>query len=217
MNCLSLLQWTIENGFLQTCSKKGDFVFYTKPINNKDESADVIYVSMETSFSTEKKYNNSLGIYLYNGNVKLPDKNDLFKKFFFANFSLIYTVKNDTASVKKGQSLFHTFKFYKNGSNSVILAVRGVGVCGRVHSMKVYYYYCEEKYFKGVRFPKTVSPFGGWKKVEAYCSVNSSTSDLTKKLNGFCGYDGTWNISKGMGCFCNKGLELNSSNECTRK
>ena len=202
---------------METCSTEGDFVFFTKQINIKDALANVIYVATEISFRMSSSYNNSLRFYIYHGNTEIPTQNDL-KKKFFANFSLIFTAKNDTESGKKAQKrLFHAFKFHKNGSNNVILAVRGIGVCGRVHSMKVYYYYCEEKYFKGASFPKTASPIEGRKNVEAFCLGNSSTSNQRKKLNGFCGHNGIWNISKGMGCFCKKGLELNSLKECTRK
>lgn len=174
---------------------------------------------METSFSMNiNAYNISLGIYLYNGMAQPPVTNKpAFRNFFLQNFSLIYTVENNTASARNGVKWTHIFKFHKNYSNKIILAVKGVGVCARVYSMKVYYYYCGEKYFKGVRFPKTVSPFEGWKKVEANCSLNSSPSDQRKTMSGFCGHHGTWNISTRMGCFCKKGFQHNSLKKCTRK
>jgi hypothetical protein len=174
---------------------------------------------METFFSTDNTYNNSLGIYLYNGMAQPPatEQKPAIRHFFLQNFSLIYIVKNSTASARNGVKWTHIFKFHKNYSNKIILAVKGVGVCARVYSMKVYYYYCGEKYFKGVRFPKTVSPFEGWKKVEANCSLNSSPSDQKKTMRGFCGHHGTWNISKGMGCFCKEGFQHNSLKKCTRK
>ena len=96
--------------------------------------------------------------------------------------------------------------------NSMILAVRGTSVCARVFAMKVYYYYCEEKNFKGVTFQKTASPYEGWKKVKANCLVNNR-----RTLNGFCRYNGTWNLTGDPKCFCKKGYELNSFKECTRK
>ncbi|CAB4021090.1 ephrin type-B receptor 1-B-like [Paramuricea clavata] len=206
-----------KDGYVESCSEGGNFGFITKQINIKDAFADVIYVAIETSFSTENIYNNSLGIYLYNGMAQPPATNQkpAIGHFFLQNFSLIYILKNSTASARNGVKWTHIFKFHKNYSSKIILAVKGVGVCARVYSMKVYYYYCGEKYSKGVRFPKTVSPFEGWKKVEANCSLNSSPSDQRKTTSGFCGHHGTWNISMGMGCFCKKGFEQNSLKNCT--
>ncbi len=197
---------------MESCSDKGDFTFITKQINIGDAFADVIYVAMETSFSPRSN-NSSLGIYLHNG----PVQTNNFKDFFLQNFSLIYTIENNTASTRNGSKWNHIFKFYKNGLNNITPAVRGIGVCARVYSIKVYYYYCGEKYFNGVKFPKTKSPSEGRKKVEANCSGNSSPSNQGRILSGFCRYNGTWDYSMDIGCFCEQGYEQNSLMKCSRK
>ena len=200
---------------MESCSE-GDSVFITKTINIPKTLADVIYISLETDliFTRDNvSFNKILGIYFYNGTAKKPvqsDANSL--KNFFQNFSLIFTVQNSTASARNGTKWTHTFKIYRNEMNSMILAVRGTSVCARVFAIKVYHYYCEEKYFKGVTFQKTASPYEGWKKVKANCLVNNR-----RALNGFCSYNGTWNLTGDPKCFCKKGYELNSSKECTRK
>ena len=199
---------------MELCSPEADSVLTTKPINITNTLADVIYISFETSLTKkDDRFNKSLGIYLYNGTAKQPvqsDANSL--KNFFQNFPLIFTVQNSTASARNGTKWTHTFKIYRNEMNSMILAVRGTSICTRVFAIKVYYYFCEEKYFKGVTFQKTASPYEGWKKVKANCLVNNR-----RTLNGFCRYNGTWNLTGDPKCFCKKGYELNSSKKCTRK
>jgi hypothetical protein len=74
---------------------------------------------METIFSTDNTYNNSLGIYLYNGMAQPPatEQKPAFRHFFLQNFSLIYTVENSTASARNGVKWTHIFKFHKNDWN----------------------------------------------------------------------------------------------------
>ncbi|XP_028394334.1 ephrin type-A receptor 7-like [Dendronephthya gigantea] len=129
---------------------------------------------------------------------------------------MIHTVNNSKAAERNGaQSRTDIFKFRKNGLNNLILAVRGVGACARVYSMNVYYYYCEERDFNGFLLPNTTSPYEGWKRVEANCSADSSPPDQVRTLSGYCGYNGTWNIEKNLGCFCKEGLEKNKLKECS--
>ncbi len=198
---------------MESCSEVGDSGFITKQISIGDVFADVIWVALETSFSGINNVNNSdsLEIYLHNGPVQTTNLKD----FFLQNFSLIYTVEDRTA--RNGKKWNYTFKFYKNGSNNIALAVRGIGVCARVYNIEVYYYYCGEKYFNGIKFPKTESPFEGRQNVEANCSVNSSPSNQGRILSGFCRYNGTWDYSMDIGCFCEQGYEQNSLMKCTRK
>ncbi len=193
---------------MESCNEVGDYGFMTKQISIGDVFADVIYVAMETKFNIDIKYNRTLGIYLHNGPVQKTNLKD----FFLQNFSLINTVE-----ARNGKKWKDIFKFYKNGSNTNTLAVRGIGVCARVYNIEVYYHYCGEKYFNGVKFPKTESPFEGRKKVEANCSVNSSPSNQGRILSGFCRYNGTWDYSRDIGCFCEQGYEQNSLMKCTRK
>jgi hypothetical protein len=162
-----------------------------------------------------QNFNKSLEISVCNGTTK-PKSN--VTKFFRQKCSPIYIAMNSTASAKDGETWTHIFTFRKNSSNIISLAVRGIGVCARVYSIKLYYYYCEENIKEGIKFPKTMSPIEGWKNVEANCSINSSPSNQRKNQSGLCGYNGTWKIEKDMGCVCNKGYyEPNSSNICTRK
>ena len=210
-----LLKWTeTENDSVGSCSAEGDFVFITKPISIGGAFADVIWVALETSFSLSihgVNHSGSLGIYLHNG----PAQTNHLKDFFRQNFSRIYTLEDRTA--RNGKKWNYIFKFSKDGSNNITLAVRGISVCSRVWSIKVYYYYCGEKYFNGVKFPKTKSPSEGRKKVEANCSVNSSPSNQGRILSGFCRYNGTWDYSMDIGCFCEQGYEQNSLTKCSRK
>jgi hypothetical protein len=220
------LQWLKEENHLRSCSE-GDVVFITKRISITNVFADVVYVAMEMSNENHENYvfNKSLEIYLCNRTTELSSETegkDL-KAFFKQKCSFRYTannsnVKGRNASGTNGEILTHIFKFYKKSWNNISLAVRGIGVCARVYSIKLYYYYCEENIKEGIKFPKTMSPIEGWKNVEANCSINSSPANQRKNQSGLCGYDGTWKIKKNMGCVCNKGYyEPNSSNICTRK
>ena len=190
----------------------------TEDIEIKDTFGEVIYVSMKTSFMMMTlNPNQSLEVYLYNGSTQASFHDGLSKEMFFQNFSKIYTVENRTAAKRNGSLWTHIFKFKKNGFKNLILGVRGVGVCARVYSMKVYYYFCEKRYFDSLRLPKTTSPYEGWKRVEANCSADSSPPDQVRTPSGYCGYNGTWSIEKNMGCFCKKGQEKNRLKKCSRK
>ncbi|XP_028413615.1 ephrin type-B receptor 1-B-like [Dendronephthya gigantea] len=147
----------------------------------------------------------SLEIYLYNGSSQPPDiSKEMFFNFFFQIYPTEFpTLENNYRVVAK---------FPKNGLNTLVLAVRAVGLCASVYSMKVYYYFCEEQYFNGFLIPKTTSPYEGWKRIEANCSGNFASPD---QVIGYCGYNGTWKIEKNMGCFCKKGEEKNQLNECS--
>ena len=163
-------------------------------------------------------FNNFLGIYLCNGTIKPLPSNE---QVFLQKCSFEYAVNKSTTSARNATNWTeetNIFKFYKNTSNSIFLAVRGKSVCARVYDIKLYYYYCEERYLKNIKFPKTMSPAEGSKTVEANCSVNSSPSSQTGIQSGFCEHNGKWRIGTNMGCFCEKGFEQKSHKKiCARK
>ncbi|XP_046850078.1 ephrin type-B receptor 1-A-like isoform X1 [Xenia sp. Carnegie-2017] len=202
--------WVLKDGYLESCGTGTDYVFITKSITIQDTYTDTIYIAMETMPSFRPDYNKSLGIYIYNGTNQLPDtSSDIFKNFFDVNFSYLYTVNNDTAIERNKKILKHVFKFLKYNATKITIAVRAVGVCTRIYSMMLYYYYCNDVQLNGINFPKTRSPVHGWKKVEGICPVKS---DQKRRWIGFCGYDGTWNVT--MACTCREGHELNDEKKC---
>ena len=160
------------------------------------------------------EFNKSLEISVCNGTAT-PDSNITI--FFRQKCSPMYIATNSTASARDGKRWTHIFTFRKNSSNIISLAVRGIGVCATVYSINLYYYYCKGEHFKdiNIKFPKTMSPVEGWKRVEANCPINNSSPS---NHSGFCGHNGEWKINKGVGCLCERGFEQkNSSKICTRK
>ncbi|CAB4043908.1 ephrin type-A receptor 2 [Paramuricea clavata] len=81
--------------------------------------------------------------------------------------------------------------------------------------MKMYYYYCEETFIKGIKFERTLSPTKGFKNVTGNCSEYAIPQNGAKaSFNIHCYSNGTWSKPAGdhLNCFCIEGFAPDKTN-----
>ena len=101
-----------------------------------------------------------------------------------------------------------TFTFHYNGSK-IRFAVRARGISGEFHNMTLYYYYCNEIVWNGVRLPRTIAPANGSKSVTLNCTSNAVSKDNESSFEGSCWYNGTWSFpGNDTLCSCRPGYEM---------
>ena len=160
-------------------------------------------------------YSNDFEVYIFSGNYILDDVNvtSYFKPFY----NITINTSPTAILIRTTQtSSFHS----ENYSQGVTLAFRSRGACGDIFRIKMYYYYCEETFNKGIKFKRTSSPAEGFKNVTGNCSVNSVPSNNVTSVNRYCYPNGTWARleNDNIQCFCVEGYAPNKKDgSCSSK
>ena len=156
-------------------------------------------------------YSQYFEVYIFSGNYVLDEANvtSYFKPFY----NITINTSPTTTLIRTTQ----TFSFHsQNYSQRVTLAFRSRGACGKIFKIKIYYYYCEETFNRGIKFERTSSPAQGFKNVTGNCSENSVPSNNVTSVNRYCYPNGTWNRFKNtnLQCFCAGGYEPVTDGPC---
>ena len=217
-------KWSLVTTALETCGTglEADFWYITRNVSINPALAEVIYVEIEVEYepcydgtNDVKCYSHYFEVYIYPGKYVLNDGN------ITSSFKPLrnITIKDSPTTTLTG--IIQTFSFNtKNYSQGATLAFRSKGACGKVFRMKMYYYYCEETFNKGIKFKRTSSPGEGCKNVTGSCSENSVSLNNAKNLDKYCCPNGTWSEPKNynLECFCLKGYALhNTDGPCSSK
>ena len=160
-------------------------------------------------------YSNYFEVYIY------PGKYMLEKEKVTSYFKPLYNITNNTTPTATLTRTTQTFSFNKQKySQGVTLAFRSRGACGRIFRIKMYYYYCEGTFNKGIKFEKTSSPATEFENVTGSCSENSVPSNNVKNVTRYCYSNGTWGeLEHGnLKCFCGEGYGPNKTDgSCSSK
>ena len=175
-----------------------------------------------TLYHSGTRYSRLLQVYVYRGN----DNIDILPReemtgFISRYFTPVYTITNTTKQQNvKGREIVkenQTFPLDLNRTDGVLFAIKSNGACAKIFKMKLYYYYCKEKFINSVKFENTTSPLNGSKEVAGNCSDNSSLSKDLTSLKGFCQSNGTWSVNENVKCLCKEGFEPHIWKGCLRK
>ena len=211
---------------LYTCGAGNETEFWMMttyfPLNTT--FAEVIYVDVEAEFTICKHpaykkrdgpcYASYFEIFAYRG-TEDDAKYSILRNELNAIlniYSPLYNITNNTdfAIGTKTTRTNQTFSFSRNNSEGIVFAIRSKGACGSIYRMKMYYYYCEEKFINGIIFEKTASLAAGSKAVvKGHCTGNTIPPGNSKSLDGNCTYNGTWNIEDNVTCTCDENYTLN--------
>ena len=235
-----LLKWLRKNGTanLYTCGtgQEADFWMITDYVNLNTTFAEVIYVDVEAELiqcdnplNTGKLpcYMNYFEVRIHLGEDKvfiatsIPPNIPLVEKQLYSIFSPLYNISNSTSPHETLTRSTQTFSFPQNNSQGVTFAIRSKGACGTIFRMKMYYYYCEEKFFKGTKFERTASPAKGFRNVTGECSEHAIPPiNGTARFNRYCYENGNWSKleDENLKCFCVEGHTPNKIDEsCSSK
>ena len=160
-------------------------------------------------------YSKYFEVYIYPGKYILPEKN------VTSYFKPIYNITINTSPTATLTRTIQTFSFKsQNYSQGVTLAFRSKGACGSIFRIKMYYYYCEETFNKGIKFERISSPAKGFKNITGNCSENSVPSNNATSVTRYCYPNGTWSEldNDNLECFCVEGYAPNRKDEsCSSK
>ena len=160
-------------------------------------------------------YSNDFEVYIFSGNYILDDVN--VTSYFKPLYNITINTSPTAILIRTTQtSSFHS----ENYLQGVTLAFRSRGACGDIFRIKMYYYYCEETFNKGIKFKRTSSPAEGFKNVTGNCSVNSVPSNNVTSVNRYCYPNGTWARleNDNIQCFCVEGYAPNKKDgSCSSK
>ena len=219
---MCLLKWFLKNNNqLRTCGvgQEADFWTITKHVELNTTFADEIHVDVEAELTLCLNpgnnarlpcYTNYFEIYIYRGTDKEneykpanPNLADLLKVY-----SPLYNITNNTLLNATLTRSVQTFSFPKNNSQGVVFAIRSRGACGNIFRIKMYYYFCEETFIKGIKFERTLSPAKGFKNVTGNCSeYATSRNGAMASFNIYCHPNGTWSKPEddNLKCLCIEG------------
>lgn len=221
-----VFKWVLDqNGnVLTTCGRgvEADFWFMTRHVDINITLAEVIYVEVEAGFrlcydfenGEVPCYSNYFQVYIYAGKYILDIKN------VRSYFKPSYNITTDISPTKTLTKTIHTFLLNSQYYSQVVtFAFRSRGACGSIFRTKMYYYYCEETFNKGIKFEETPSPAEGFKNVTGNCSENSvpSTGHTLTSVNRYCYPNGTWSKvenDKNLECYCVEGYEPVTDGTC---
>lgn len=224
------LKWVVyENNNLRTCGigQKADFWTITNPVELNTIFADEIHVDVEAELTLCLNpgnnarlpcYTNYFEVYIYREtsdkeNVYRPDDPNLAD--LLKVYSPLYNITNNTLPNASLTRSVQTFSFPQNSSQRVVIAIRSRGACGSIFRMKMYYYYCEETFIKGIQFEITLSPAKGFKNVTGNCSEYAIPPNSAKaSFNIHCYSNGTWSKPEddNLKCFCIEGFAPDKTN-----
>ena len=132
-------------------------------------------------------YSDYFEVYIY------PGKYMLYYQNLTSYFKPFYNITINTSPTATLIRTTQTCSFHsENYSQGVTLAFRSRGACGDIFRIKMYYYYCEETFNRGIKFKRTLSPAEGFKNVTGNCSENSLPSNNVTSVNRYCYPNGTW-------------------------
>ena len=198
---------------------------FTKYVGLGETFADFVHVNIEaelTLYHSGTRDSRLLQVYVYRGNssIDIPPREEM-TGFISKYFTLVYTITNTTKPPNvKGQGIVkenQTFPLHLNKTDGVLFGIKSNGACAKIFKMKLYYYYCKEKFINSVKFENTTSPLNGSKEVAGNCSDNSSLSKDLTSLKGFCQSNGTWSVNENVKCLCKEGFEPHIWKGCLRK
>ena len=133
----------------------------------------------------------------------------------------IYNITNHTSPGSNLSRSNQTFSFLGNNSQYVTFLIQSRGACGRIFRMKIYYYFCDKTFYRGIKFEKTRSASfsNGLQNVTASCSNNSIPLKNATNFNGYCYPNGTWQFpaDDNFECLCIKGYTPNNKGACSSK
>ena len=132
-------------------------------------------------------------------------------------FKPFYNITINTSSTPTLTRTTQTSSFHsENYSQGVTLAFRSRGACGDIFRIKMYYYYSEETFNRGIKFKRTSSPAERFKNVTGNCLENSLPSNNVTSVNRYCYPNGTWaRLENGnIQCFCVEGYEPIKDGSC---
>ena len=177
-------------------------------IKNK---TNIIYVEIEYKIDSCKKKNScNLKVYVHKGkDPNIPRKNP--KTYLYSNFSLVHVIKAVTGNKTKTR-----FKLSYSGQY-ITFGISAKAVDATVYGIKMFYYYCEEKFINNIYFPNTTSSVNQPKAVNGNCSENSKSLNNGTKFEAICLQNGTWTPRNGSECLCVGGFEPRLSQGCRRK
>ena len=157
----------------------------------------------------------SLQIFTYNGTKELripgaeisgteEEKRKKRQVYLLNNFKILYNITFTEFNKIERQS----FMFAYNGSK-IRFAIRAIGIFGEFYNMTLYYYYCKETVWNGVRLPRTIAPANGLKSVTLNCTSNAVSKYNESSFEGSCWYNGTWGFpGNDVVCLCRPGYEM---------
>ena len=212
----------MNENVLTTCGTglEADFWFITAHVNLDITLAEVIFVEVEVGYKLCYNYDingkevsvpcnsSHFEVYIYPGKYTLEDEN------VPSYFKQLYNITINTSPTTTLTTTIQTFAFKTHDySQGVTLALRSRGACGRIVRMKMYYYYCEETFNKGIKFERTPSPAEGFKNVTGNCSDNSMSFNSAKSANRYCYFNGTWGKLEDddLECLCVQGYATNKT------
>ena len=203
---------------------------FTKYIGLGKTFADFVHVNIEaelTLYDSGTRYSRLLQVYVCRGNncINIPtvtkEKTAAAASFISRYFTPVYTLTNTSKSKNvKGRGIVkenQTFPLHLNKTEGVLFGIKSKGACAEIFKLKLYYYYCKEKFINSVKFENTISPLNGSKEVAGNCSDNSSLSKDITSLKGFCQSNGTWSVNENIKCLCKEGFEPHTWKGCLRK
>ena len=234
------LQWSDPKKYSlnssKTCGGSKNNWLFTEYIGVGETFADFVHVNIEaelTLYGSGTRYRRLLQVYVYRGNnsINIPiatsangwllNHTGLLGDFISRYFTPVYTITNTTRPKNvKGRGIVkenQTFPLHFNKTEGVLFGIKSKGACAEILKMKLYYYYCKEKFINSVKFENTTSPLNGSKEVAGNCSDNSSLSKDLTNLKGFCQSNGTWSVNENVKCLCKEGFEPYIWKGCLRK
>ena len=169
----------------------------------------------------------SLQIFIYNGTEELDiprnpsgdvSGREKQQMYLLNNFMNLHDVKFTANNKIETQS----FNFSHNccvdvsyNCSKLRFAVRARAIKVKLQNMKVYFYYCKETVRNGVKLARTYAPSNGLKRVAVNCISNAVSKYNESSFDGFCSYNGTWNIEDDTDCYCRPGY--GTPGGCKRK
>ena len=156
-------------------------------------------------------YSDYFEVYIYPGKYILHKEN--FTSYFKPFYNITINTFTTTTLIRTTQTFLFLSQYYSQG---MTFAFRSRGACGKIFRIKMYYYYCEETFNKGIKFKRTSSPAKGSKYVTGNCSENSLPSNNITSVHRYCYPNGTWNRFKNanLQCFCVEGYEPITDGSC---
>ena len=208
-----------------TCGvgKNADFWLITKSIPLGIQLAEEIHVDVEAELTECDEP-------VSGDNKKTPCSSNYFQVYvhygqhqnaFDSPRLSIYNITNHTWPNSTFSRSNQIFFFPQNNSQYVTFLIQSRGACGRIFRMKIYYYFCDETFYRGIKFEKTRSASfsNGLQNVTASCSNNSKPLKNATNFNGYCYPNGTWQFptDDDFECVCMKGYTPNDKGACTSK